>query len=106
MKSYQRVLKRVSWVGLIIGVFLGLYTGIGYLNRGIVGREARALWCLDSGGRIVDIDYITGCFALTQVPTVDKGFECTANPSRVWVRVIGGPWACYEYERLVQENPE
>ena len=112
MKSYQRVLKRVSWSGLVLGLFLGLYFGIGALNRGVVEREARASWCLDAGGRTVDIDYVTGCFALTQVPIDTEFFGaseqviCTSNPSQVWIRVLGGPWTCYTFERLTQKNPE
>ena len=112
MKAYQRVLKNVSWMGLIIGVFFGLYTGIGALNRGMVDREARAMWCLGAGGRTVDIDYVTGCFALTKVPIDTKIFGrseqviCAANPNQVWIRVLGGPSTCYTFERLVQENLE
>lgn len=112
MKSYQKVLKNISWSGVAIGLALGIFTGIRAMDRHVMAREARASWCLDAGGRTVQIDFVNGCFALTQVPIDSEFFGrseqilCTENPNQVWIRVSGGPSACYTFERLTQENPE
>ena len=125
MKSYQRVLKNVSWTGVIIGGALGLWAGFNYLDRMADAREAHAFWCLDAGGRTVEIDNATGCFELTEVPIVngmfgdiaaviglkdvktgDDAFDCRVNPKQVWIVIPGmnSTRACYTFKRINREN--
>ena len=108
MKAYQRVLRNVSRLGMVLGVVAGLYFGITYLTGETEEQEAVSAWCLDNGGRNVKIDGTTGCFALTVVPQ-DVGFwgsersECEAEPKYIWHRFsMGAEWRCYSFARVTE----
>lgn len=110
MKAYQRVLKRVSSVGIFVGLCLGLYFGIGFLTNISDADRELTTWCLDSGGRMVKIDGVEGCFQLTEFP-MDSGMfgspqsDCLADPTHIWHTFsLNAENRCYSFVRLFQEN--
>lgn len=123
MRAYERFLGGLGGllkyivIGLIVG---GLVGGVGY---GIFMataeddsiRETNRLareWCLDNGGRTVEIDGVTGCFELSDVE-LKVGFwnsiqsECLRNPNLVWIKSPNRGSSqryCYSYKRIKKEQ--
>ena len=77
-------------------------------------RQERALnvaWCLDQGGRRVEIDNIMDCFQLIEVPLESETWEeqrreCTRVPTQTYIKAPGNPtlYFCYEFKRVNREN--
>ncbi len=110
MKSYQRVLKTITRIGLVICLAAGVYFGVGFLFNVTAAETALATWCLDNGGRIVTVDHVRGCFELTAVDVDDGMFDspqsdCLADPLHIWHRFsLNSQSRCYSFVRLAREN--
>ena len=128
MKKYERVLR---WVGKALKIIIIILTlGAGWIGGNKLWdsyqitnaeniearrvaraeREASVNWCLDNGGRTIEVDGIEGCFELTPDEVSTGLFEDPAckNPTsnNIFLHRLGDDHidACFTFKRIVQEN--
>lgn len=102
MKAYERVLGSMAgWFsseGFWLIAFIAFMVGIAVLDERSQTTDMetkQVTWCLDNGGRTVEIDGITNCFELTEVFPAE---DCN-NSAYVMLPSPGtGNLTCYEFK--------
>ena len=108
MKAYERFLKSIvdsfSSEGFWVLAFIAFLVVIAVLDERSINTEIETeqiAWCLDNGGRTVEIDGITDCFELEKINLLPE--NCGQDPSQVFMSPPGtSNFGCYEFKRLTR----
>ena len=120
MKAYESVIWHVkdfftTDFGILVLVIAGMVTFATVASYETSTKKQERLdnvaWCLDQGGRRVNVDGINDCFQLTEVLLESETFEeqereCTRVPTQTYIKAPGHPTLhfCYEFKRVNREN--
>ncbi len=106
MKAYERVLKSAGnlfsseqfWFLMFIGFMIVIAT-LDDRSVKVEIETEQVAWCLDNGGRTVEIDGLTDCFELVKVNLLPE--NCGTDPSHVFMSPPGtSNFGCYQFKRL------
>lgn len=108
MKAYERFLKSIadffSSEGFWVLAFIVFLVVIAVWDERSINTEIeteQVAWCLDNGGRTVEIDGITDCFELVKVNLLPE--DCGTDPSHVFMSPPGATnFGCYQFKRLAR----
>lgn len=85
-------------------MFIAFMIGIAVLDDRSLATDMetrQVTWCLDNGGRTVEIDGITDCFELVKVNLLPE--DCGTDPSHVFMSPPGATnFGCYQFKRLAR----